>query len=202
MPLRRRRADQDRHVALDRLRIDLRRRDPVEAAVEGHRVRSPHRPQRGDDLLEAGALAAGRHANGLELLPHPALAETGDHPFAAELVERREPAPEHDRRVQQRVDHAGAQLDPAGQGGHVAECLQRLEHVPVDLGGLLRFGDVRHDDLVDRPQQPLEGPDGGVAEAFRLLRDADDGARRRLVAARRQRDPQFHDSSWFAWIGH
>ena len=63
-----------------------------------------------------------------ELLLHPALPDAGDEPTVAEPVEGGQPAREDDRALEERVEHAGAQGDPAGPGGDVGEGLDRVVH--------------------------------------------------------------------------
>jgi hypothetical protein len=128
------RPEQHREPLLDRLGVHLGGGDAVEPALELDRVRAPAGPHGRDHLVHAGADPVHGHVGGLELLGHPALAQPGYRPPAAELVEGGEAAGQHHRRVQQSVDHAGAQPDPLGLAGHVAERLQRLVGQPVLLG--------------------------------------------------------------------
>jgi len=81
-------------------------------------------------LLVTGPAAAHRNSRGLELLGDQSLAQANVEATAAEPVERGDASREHDRRVEQRIEHAGAQADPARPRRDVAECLQRV----IDAG--------------------------------------------------------------------
>jgi len=89
--------------------------------------------------------------------------------------------------VQQAVDHAGPQPDPLGQGGHVGE--------PVLLRGT-PGRTVGRGQLSHRAQQPLVGPDAGIAQPLGLLGDADDVGRRGQPAGGGERDTKVHEPSW------
>jgi hypothetical protein len=193
-PLHRRRgrgARQQRRPARGHgLGPDLGLGDPVEAPVEADGVRTPDRAHRLQVLLEAGAAARRRHAGRDELLRHPSLAQADQQPAAAEAVQGGQPPGQPHRAVEQRVEHAGAQPDAAGDGGDVAERLQRVVDGRVVLGQRHR-ADAEHVRL-GRAQPALEGPDRGQADALGALGDLGDRRRRRVGSGRGQGDTELH----------
>jgi hypothetical protein len=86
---------------------------------------SPDRAHGRDVLGHPRAPAGAGHAGHHELAGQPALDDPGDDPPAADLVERCQPPDEHQGRVEQGVDGAGAQPDPLGERGDVGERLDR-----------------------------------------------------------------------------
>src|SRR5215212_9126143 len=91
----------------DRFRADIGFGDAVETALETHRVRTPDGSHGQNVFLEPRAAPLHRDARGLEFLLHPALADPDDEPTVAEPIERREPAREDDRALEECIEHAG-----------------------------------------------------------------------------------------------
>jgi len=111
------------------------------------------------------------------------------------LVERGEPFPQDDRRVEEGIDHARAKLHPRGQRGGVGQRFERIEDVGVISWQRLRRYTRCHADRACWAQEPIEGPERVEADRLRLARDQRDILAHGALAVLRQRHADPHSSS-------
>ena len=168
-------------------------RDRVELALELDGVLGPDGLEATQELVGALASTLVRHTDGVELVLGPAEPQAHVQPPARDDVERGELLGEHDGGVVRHDQHARAQPDARGDGGHEGERDERIHHALEGLGpGLAGQGRVVVLGL-DGIEHALEDPEGVIAERLGALGDEDLILRRRPRTGHGKREAELHE---------